>query len=300
MDFANQDDEIAYFSHAEMPNSFGSAVPPPMMEMAISSADESIFSSSVSSVDLLVSRQPPNEVRTRTPGDKRTFSCSVSLQGKWSSLGLSSVQVELYYAPDRLHPNYEKCAKQSLLGGQSVCAVAPSDNEIQFTMWLWEPSTKHKEREFCLRFIPQSSSGEQLLPDRRFMSNAFYAFSHQRVLQRRRRVVLRCLNKQFASSNGGDQMHVIGKGFMNAPTLTLIVRTAHGETRANHVEYWSDSVLFFTLPPLPLAAQLDANAQPQDTKAMLFVSNDGRSLSNPMEFTYSDVEAQSQMFRARF
>lgn len=273
-------------------------VPPPPLVMPFGGPP---FAAAAAAAALVVVDHPATEVRTRTPGDKRTFSCALRVYG-----AVARVQVALLFSPDRAHAHYTP-APERLLGGVLACAPN-SEGVCNFTqLWLWEPSAKHDEREFCLRFVALTAAGEECAS---VTSNSFYAFSHARVLKRRRDVVLRALNKTSGCSvNGGDRLFVVGRGFIDSPTLSVIIQTPGGETRANQLEFWSECVLFFTLPPLPLQQQLDR--QPDGgapVPASLFVSNDGRSLSNGLDFSYSEVGPADEaaqgipfhMMRARY
>jgi hypothetical protein len=88
-------------------------------------------------------------------------------------------------------------------------------------------------------------------------------------------VKLRALNKTWGRFSGGEQMHVIGSPFIQGlynfihqsssreivtiiiigPALSLIIRTPHGDAVATNLEYFSDSVLFFELPPYPVPSK---------------------------------------------
>lgn len=80
-------------------------------------------------------------------------------------------------------------------------------------------------------------------------------------------------------------MHVIGSPFIQGPALNIIFRTPHGDVIAKPVEYYSDSVLFFHLPPYPLPNGFPINPN-MELKAAMLVTNDGRTFSNAIEFTY--------------
>lgn len=46
---------------------------------------------------------------------------------------------------------------------------------------------------------------------------------------------------------------MIGTPFINGPALRCIIRTEHGDAVAPALELYSESVLFFRLPPYPCA-----------------------------------------------
>lgn len=74
-------------------------------------------------------------------------------------------------------------------------------------------------------------------------------------------------------------------GFYLGPALSFIFRTPHGDVYAKPLEYYSDSVLFFTLPPYPLPHGVTVSPN-TEVKVTALVTNDGRTFSNPLEFTY--------------
>ncbi len=46
--------------------------------------------------------------------------------------------------------------------------------------------------------------------------------------------------------------------FIPGPSLKCIMQTPHGDAVAPHIELYSESVLFFTLPPYPLLNWVNA------------------------------------------
>jgi len=229
---------------------------------------------------LMITKQPPSEVRTRTPGDKRSFKVKVNAVGYDKD---TDICVELYYAPDRKRPTFEKVAKQALLGGEKTAQV--SDSGIAtFNLCMWEASKKHDERDFALRFFIVGK-GEKEINTNKFsiLSDSFYAYSHQRVLTKRKEISVRTLNQAWGF--GGESMHVVGRGFIDSPNLNIIVETKDGyKINSPTIEFFSDTVVFFQLPfnPSPLASKGG------DMEANIFVTNDSRNLSNPMKFVYID------------
>lgn len=158
-----------------------------------------------------------------------------------------------------------------------------------------ESSTKHKEREFYLVLTLLKVDGSELLHK---ATRSFYAYSHKKVLQRRGKfstiymihtcfflgsVKLRTVSKGWGRMSGGESMHVIGSPFIQGPALGLIVRTPHGDTQAKPIEYFSESVLFFELPPYPVTSMVN---QENEVKVQILVTNDGRTYSNPIDFIY--------------
>lgn len=171
-------------------------------------------------LSMIVLEHPAGEVRTRTPGDKRCFGAVVRVHG-WREQGAAAVRASLFFAPDRVHPEYAE-APAELLGGTLQCTPNAEGLCIFSQLWLWEPSSKHGEREFALRFEALDATGAALHDGTAsVMSNAFYAFSHARVLKRRRDVLLRALNKTSGCSmDGGERLFVVGRGFLDSPSLS--------------------------------------------------------------------------------
>lgn len=72
-------------------------------EVLESSTDDStamsVTSSNFSLPTLVIETQPPIEVRTRTPSEKRNFTCAVMVVGPWREAAGKFIGVELLYAP---------------------------------------------------------------------------------------------------------------------------------------------------------------------------------------------------------
>lgn len=247
----------------------------------------------IGDVQLSVVEQPPVEVRTRTPNEKRTFGCAVFVNGDYHSLGATHITVELAYAratgerPD-----------QKILGGNKLIKIGgglvPFDD-----LSMCEASTKHKGSEFCLEFFLATADGHRVNAQQFVSSRPFYAYSNQKVLARRRNVDLRALSRSRGSAKGGELMHVIGSPFISSPSLQVRVSTAHGEVSvgASNIELYSESVLFFPLPPYPLPPPLPDGLE---MRAQVRVSNDGRHFSNPIDFTYFVENEGPKRLRSRF
>jgi hypothetical protein len=168
-----------------------------------------------------------------------------------------------------------------------------TDGKVVFdNLTISESSTKHKEREFYLVMTLLKVDGSELLHK---ATRSFYAYSHKKVLQRRGKplipihtflsgsVKLRTVSKAWGRMSGGESMHVIGSPFIQGPALGLIVRTPHGDIQAKPIEYFSESVLFFELPPYPVTSMIN---QENEVKVQILVTNDGRTYSNPVDFIY--------------
>mmetsp|Transcript_29527 Transcript_29527/g.41546 ORF Transcript_29527/g.41546 Transcript_29527/m.41546 type:complete len:401 (-) Transcript_29527:154-1356(-) len=231
-------------------------------------------------VDVLIENQPPVEVRTRTPSETRTFSVSVRAVGPYRQLGATLMSVSLWYAANDSAP--AEPVKKDILGGTKTTQILPDGLAIFDNLSISESSTKHKEREFFLNFVLLRNDGHELLYKK---SRNFYAFSHKKVLQRRGSVKLRTLNKNWGRITGGDAMHVIGSPFIQGPALALVIRTPHGDVNIKSIEYFSDSVLFFDLPPYPIPDGMMVTPT-TELKVQILVTNDGRTFSNALDFTY--------------
>lgn len=241
-------------------------------------------------IDVLIDGQPPSEVRTRTPSETRTFTVTAKVLGNYKKLGASIMRIALLY--DKNDIAEAEVVKKDILGGTKTVPVLNDGTVIFDTLTISESSTKHKEREFCLELTLIRNDGFELLKKR---TRSFYAYSHKKVLQRRGSVKLRTLSKGWGKISGGEQMHVIGSPFIQGPALNLIVRTAHGDVVAKPLEYYSDSVLFFELPPYPLPEGILITPD-TEFKVQILVTNDGRTLSNPLDFIYI---ADNTSFRSR-
>lgn len=245
-------------------------------------------------MQLSVVEQPPVEVRTRTPNEKRTFGCAVFVNGDYQNLGATHIAVELAYA----RPISGERPEQKILGGNKLVKIGgglvPFDD-----LSMCEASTKHKGSEFCLEFFLASADGHRINQLHFVTSRPFYAYSNQKVLARRRNVDLRALSRTRGSAKGGDLMHVIGSPFISSPSLQVRVSTAHGEVSVNasSIEIYSESVLFFPLPAYPLPPPLPDGLE---MRAQVRVSNDGRHFSNPIEFTYYVENDGPKRLRSRF
>jgi len=175
---------------------------------------------------------------------------------------------------------------QTILGGKKVAPVQEDGRVVFDNLSMCEASTKHGEREFCLEFVPFTSDG-QALGNLAVKTHPFYAYSHMKVLTRRKSVKLRTLSKNTGRLIGGEEMHVVGQPFIRGPSLKVVFRTPHGDAAAQKLEIYSDSVLFFESPAYPNLSVLNSySGKDVEIKAMVQVTNDGRTLSNPLEFTF--------------
>jgi hypothetical protein len=242
-------------------------------------------------VELVVERQPPVEVRTRTPSENRNFGVTVRVAGDYERLGIEKVEVRLCYALPG-----DSALKQSILGGKKVVILQEDGRAVFDNLSMCEASTKHGEREFCLEFVPLRTDG-QSLGNFGVKTNPFYAYSHMKVLTRRKSVKLRTLSKNVGRMAGGEEMHVVGQPFIRGPSLKVVFRTPHGDVIAPKLEIYSDSVLFFESPPYPnLGVLSSVTGKDTEIKVAVQATNDGRTLSNPLEFTYIAAERQMRHF----
>lgn len=244
-------------------------------------------------MNIYVVEQPPVEVRTRTANEKRAFACAVQVSGDYKSISATHVGVDLGYAiAGSGRPT------QAILGGNKLGRVS-EDGVVRFELSMSEASTKHKGNDFVLEFYLVTQEGRRLTSGPpAWTSQPFYAYSNQKVLARRRNITVRAISKVRGTSKGGETMHVIGSPFISSPSLQVRISTAHGEllVSGSGIELYSESVLFFALPPYPLPPPLPDGLE---LRAQVRVSNDGRYFSNPVDFTYV-VENNMKRLRSRF
>ncbi|GAM26960.1 hypothetical protein SAMD00019534_101350 [Acytostelium subglobosum LB1] len=252
----------------------------------------------VGDVDITIEQQPPSDVRTRTPNDRRTFNCVIRVVGDFAKNNITNVLAQLAYAN-----TYTERPSQDILGGNKVVPVGKDGKAVFDSLSMTEASTKHQENEFCLEYILLTDDNKRFIlsTGQPFLkrSRPFYAYSNQKVLSRRRNVTLRTLSSNKGSSLGGDQMHVVGSPFIRCNSLRCIFHTAHGDIPANNIELFSESVLFFTLPPYPAPPNF---CPPDGTELAVQVvtTNDGRNYSNPLPFTYIFENGGAKRLRSRF
>eukprot|EP01096_Ripella_sp_DP13-Kostka_P013810 TRINITY_DN605_c0_g1_i1.p1 TRINITY_DN605_c0_g1~~TRINITY_DN605_c0_g1_i1.p1 ORF type:complete len:434 (-),score=182.42 TRINITY_DN605_c0_g1_i1:321-1520(-) len=236
-------------------------------------------------IDVIIDEQPPVEVRTRTPGENRTFGLKAVVVGDFSAKDIQAVGVHLTYANLR---NATR-PKQSILGGSKVVPIQ-EDGMIAFeNLSMAEASTKHEEREFALEFYFVLSNGQEVSSERR--TTPFYAYSHKKVLTRRKNVTLRALSRSNGSMMGGGEIHIVGNPFIKGPALRCLFKTPHGDVELKfsegQIERYSETVLFFELPPYPQKELNNLLPEGTEIKTEVFVTNDGRHFSNPLQFIYS-------------
>eukprot|EP00004_Rigifila_ramosa_P013828 TRINITY_DN3094_c0_g1_i3.p1 TRINITY_DN3094_c0_g1~~TRINITY_DN3094_c0_g1_i3.p1 ORF type:complete len:294 (-),score=71.49 TRINITY_DN3094_c0_g1_i3:288-1121(-) len=153
--------------------------------------------------DLVITAQPPSEVRTRTPREVRNFTvlCTVLAPAHVIASRQLCVRCELYYAPTHEGADPQRVENLSILGGTTLLNVQPDGAAAFTTLNMAEASAKHMEREFCLCLsLSGSDLGRPILS--RF-TTSFYAFSHKKVLERRRNVKLRALSTTTGPGEGG-------------------------------------------------------------------------------------------------
>ncbi|KAF2078124.1 hypothetical protein CYY_000595 [Polysphondylium violaceum] len=249
-------------------------------------------------LSIVIEQQPPSDVRTRTPNDKRVFSTVIRVIGDLEKNHVGGVVIQLAYANSA---NSER-PSQFILGGNKVGTIG-KDGKVDFEgLTMTEASTKHRENEFCLEYILISTDNRILSTSNGpyiKRSRPFYAYSNQKVLSRRRNVTLRTLSSTRGTTLGGEQMHVVGSPFIRCSSLKCIIHTPQGDVPASNIELYSESVLFFTLPPYPIPANF---SQPEGTElpVQIVVTNDGRNYSNPLSFTYIYEGTGQKRLRSRF
>eukprot|EP01102_Stenamoeba_stenopodia_P003708 TRINITY_DN13864_c0_g1_i1.p1 TRINITY_DN13864_c0_g1~~TRINITY_DN13864_c0_g1_i1.p1 ORF type:complete len:474 (+),score=68.40 TRINITY_DN13864_c0_g1_i1:101-1522(+) len=212
--------------------------------------------------DIVVDEQPPIEVRTRTPNENRSFFIAATVAPRYyynpsdPNFSPYTVKVELLYYDD-----YSVVPNQKILGGTKTQPIM-ENGKVKFdNLCMSEASTKHEEREFCLEFIFVQATSRDHPLQREIRSGVrtkgFYAYSHKKVLTRRQKVELRAMSPTYCNNlNGGEEMHVVGSPFIKGPSLKVVIRTEHGHTvdikyAEGKLERYSESVLFFKLPPYP-------------------------------------------------
>ena len=99
-------------------------------------------------------------------------------------MGAKFVLVELLYAD----PSDHSLPKQTILGGTKTMVIKANGTAVFDTLSMSEASTKHKEKEFCLRFTLLEKGGNKL--PIYSISTPFYAYSNTKVLTRRRKCSL--------------------------------------------------------------------------------------------------------------
>ncbi|EFA81505.1 hypothetical protein PPL_05494 [Heterostelium album PN500] len=172
----------------------------------------------IGDVDITIEQQPPSDVRTRTPNDRRTFNCVIRVVGDYVKNNITTVLAQLAYAN-----SHTERPSQDILGGNKVVPVGKDGKVVFDSLSMTEASTKHQENEFCLEYILLTDDNKRfILPNGTpFLkrSRPFYAYSNQKVLSRRRNVTLRTLSSNKGSTIGGDQMHVVGSPFIRCNSL---------------------------------------------------------------------------------
>ena len=92
---------------------------------------------------------------------------------------------------------------------------------------------------------------------------------------------------------GGVEMCVVGSPFIKGPSMRVVFTTPHGNVELCHsdgaLDRFSESVMFFTLPPYPrsLGTPYPAN----DITVTVTVTNDGRNFSNKLTFLYVNPDS---------
>jgi len=239
---------------------------------------------------LEVVEHPPLEVRTRSKNENRVFSSAVKVSNVEQDV---VVKVRLCFAGDP-----ESLSAPPLGGTLRKRKGATSSGLTCFDdLSVSVASPKHGEREFVLKF---SIEGR---PDAASVfSTPFFAYSHKSVLKRRKEVALRAASHSTVPCRGSHDMHVVGTPFFKSERLQVVFRIRNTSLRnsgvqsesnftsssnedewitlrADQLEYFSESVLFFRTPQTLAAAY-------RDVPAYLQVTNDGRNFSNPLRVTF--------------
>ena len=268
--------------------------------------------------------QPPKELRTRTAKERRIFKTTVRvhvgriprkvcdgmyrfvLQGKL--LYADSTTMDRVPRPTIVHQPSGNAGSliEGTLHQQVYLSSKSQPVDVVFAdLNLHEPSSRHKDREFCLQFtlcakeIGRAGAGWLELGS--VETTPSYAYSHPKVLNRRRKVVLKALSATSSlpiSALGADgpfrgRMHAIGGPFVPSPRLAVRFHISGKgsrenptpssyETLADNMELFSESVLFYDPPTCTLAF-----LQQHDCIAIdISITNDGRHFSNAITVTY--------------
>jgi hypothetical protein len=99
--------------------------------------------------------------------------------------------------------------KQTILGGTKIIKIKKNRRMEFDNLSMSEASTRHGEKEFCLRFSLLDTKGQKI-PGYEVTTTPFYAYSNSKVLARRRNIQLRALSHSSGPVSGGEMMHVIG------------------------------------------------------------------------------------------
>ena len=279
-----------------------------------------------SNFSLQILTQPPTEQRTRTAKEKRLFKTSVRVHIKDSRIEDSMVSLQvialLLYA-DKTTTNRVPEAKTltvrhgNLLGG-TVCKNLLEGKSSKSTktctktdaiyidivfedLNLNEPSSRHHDREFCIAYKLIDARDKRILAG--VESGACYAYSHPKVLKRRRNIVLKALStmqlgQNALASESGCRMHAVGGPFIQSPRLRVLFQfvwrkngKVFGEKScyADNLELFSENVLFFDAPAFPFSAAGRDDVANHHYFCHVSISNDSRHFSNQIEVTYPSI-----------
>jgi hypothetical protein len=113
------------------------------------------------------------------------------------------------------------------------------------------------------------------------------------------KVELRAISPTKCNVTGGEEMHVVGSPFIKGPSLKVMFRTEHGvidiKYAEGRLERYSESVLFFKVPPYPNYPSLllmksgdlmDNGDGSLAFEAFVSVTNDSRHFSNQLKLIY--------------
>jgi len=270
---------------------------------------------------LQILTHPPIEQRTRTAKEKRLFKTAVRVHlpkqlPKNGSLPPMEVVACLLYADSTTANRLPQATSATtvngiLLGGTTKKQViitkklSASYVDVMFDDFnLNEPSSRHKDREFCVLFKLINLSDGALLDEKE--TTPCYAYSHPKVLKRRRDVLLKALSTVIVGSGGnnhhhpnidnGDRMHAVGGPFIQSPRLGVVFRFTSrrkgGEVvdsvklYARNLELFSDTVIFFDPPHYPAQSLYNNEKNNYELIVHVSVTNDSRHFSNSMAIEY--------------
>jgi len=262
-------------------NGVASQQPP---RFALDAEGESFDNKAQSPAGILqIVQQPPREVRTRKKKEKRSFTVKVRLVRSISEA--CSLVSRLVFAD-----NHEPVLDEEECNRTTSIRSGGTQEEIAFQdLGIASPCLKYKDREFCIEIALLDGNSRVL---DRVWTRRLYSYSNVGVLQRRREVEVVALSARYGTTDGGQRMHLVGKPFFKSDRLRVVFRIQRVDLKwtsveCSNVEFYSESVLFFTTPRIPRELLRDvANGRHAKRIIKLFVqvTNDGVNFSNGLEF----------------
>ena len=234
---------------------------------------------------LSIVQQPPREVRTRKKKEKRPFSVKVMVKSLQSSnqTRRNRISCRLVFADDfSAVPEESECSQSIEIKGVGTIVAFEG-------LGIMNPCLKWKDREFCVEIEIDG------IPESRLRTRRIYSYSNLGVLQRRRQVEVAGLSARFGTVTGGMRMHLVGKPFFKSDRLKVVFRVFCNKSKrwvtleAGNLEFYSESVLFFDTPRVPLSTIMESSGSGLELKAFVQVTNDGSNFSNGLEFSFKTM-----------